>query len=286
MDYQTEVELVIRSLSRPKAAALAVVCAMMWLKRFHSPIWEVAELAQVTGFSADAIGDAKPILLSLKLVTGAGAAGRYGLVLNDRAVKQLGLWDLAPVGEVVDAVTAGLRLVGESELSTGVDEELERDTAFSGLDQAKSGLTAHSSSSSCFPSSAFESETTTTTPGATPQKPVSAVLPTRYEQAAEVLEVELGLSRAFARIVASEAAEQDWGGAWLEFQALRWLVYCCSERGRTINSIPGFVGARLRNGECAPGYTRADSWDMRARLQKLFDEVTREEAEREERRGG
>jgi hypothetical protein len=283
MDYQREVESVVKTLSRPKAAALAVVCAMMWLRRCHSPVWEIAELVNVTGFSADAIGDAKPILLHCGLVRGAGAAGRYGLVLVDRAVQQLGLWDLAPVGEVLDQAADGLRMVGGRELSTRVDKELTIDTAFCLSDTGKSGVTAHVVSCCCgSSSSAFEPETTTTT-DATPEKAVSLELPARYVQAWGVLCDELGMPAQLADLVTRTAFDEDWGGAWLEFQALRWLVYCCSERGASIRNVPYFVAARLQKGEVAPGFVKGDSGDMRWRIDRLWREVQQEEAEHETR---
>jgi len=307
MDYQQEIELLIRTLSRPKAAALSMLCAMLWLKRFHGPVWEIAELAEATGFSADAIGEGKPFLLKWGLVRGAGASGRYGLILVDRAVQQLGLWDLAPVGQVVEqmsetgktgvapAAEVGLRLVGgEGETgNTGVAGELSTlnvesetgNTGVAGVETGKTGVTPHVSSSSSFLSYSSEFETTTTPPQARPEKPVSRPLPERYARAAVVLEEELGLSRAYAVQVASDALKQEWGGAWLEYQALRWLVYCCSPNGRGINSIPGFVGARLRDGQVAPGFTKADSWDMKKRIDRLWAEVQTEEVEREEHGG-
>jgi hypothetical protein len=290
MDYRTEVEMVLRSLSRPKAAALSVLCCMMWLKRDHGPIWETAELSQITGWNADAIGEGKQILLRLKLVNGAGAAGRYGLVLNDRAVEQLGLWDLAPVGPIVEQLSetgkngvgwpsGGLRLVGEGELSTPIVESETGKNGVAGCETGKNGVTSHSSSSSCFTTSSPESETTTTTNQPRPEKPVSNELPPRYVQAWDVLVCELGMSRLLADEVARVAFDNELGGAWLEFQALRWLVYCCSPRGQSINNVPHFVAARLREGVVAPGFVRADSWSMKMRIDRLWEEVRRDETE-------
>ena len=239
MNYPAQIKTLSRAL---KGAPLSVFMVMLWLRNFHPPVWEVKELKSATGYDEEALAKARQVLIDLGLAAGTGPSGRYGLQLVDRAVQQLGLWDVAPVGEMLEAPVVARSekpisppVVGSSSYMNGPDVS--------------------------------EAHRTTTHPGRS-EKPISPSPP--HPDCDRLIDrlIAAGCDRRRAAHVIM-AALDDLYPAWIELQIVKWSAYCDSKHGETITHRGRFIASKIEDRDECPLWFKSYTWEDLHQIQTL-----------------
>ena len=96
-----------------------------------------------------------------------------------------------------------------------------------------------------------------------------------WSQLLDLLSVECGCPRSRAREVLIACLERGDSAVLVEYDVLRWLSYCMSPEGESIQHRGAFIGSRLRDGIPCPEWHKTVEryrWEVYRLEGKLKDE--------------